>query len=192
MIKKTITYEDFDGNERTEDFYFNLNQTEILELTAAENGTLADRLDFISKSNNPSLILPAFKEIIGMAYGVRSEDGKYFRKSKEAFDDFCATEAYSELFMSFLTDAEGAAEFINGLMPKQLDETISKLQGQADQQPQRKAPQDYKKKADHEGSIITDVPSITDVQTVAPPSAEEIQNLSREELVARLEALKQP
>lgn len=125
MLKKTITYTDFNGVEVTEDFYFNLTKAELVEMEISETvikgeeqiGGMVEKLNAVAKSGEGRLIMEVFKDIIARAYGVRSEDGKRFIKKPELFEEFAQTEAYSELFMSFVTDAEAAANFINGIMP---------------------------------------------------------------------------
>lgn len=118
MYKKTITYEDYNNVSRTEDFYFNLSQAELAEMEFGTSGGLADMLTQISKSMDQPSIIAMFKEIILAAYGVKSPDGKYFRKSEEIRNDFMSTEAYSILFMELASDSNAASEFINGVIPK--------------------------------------------------------------------------
>lgn len=118
MYKKTITYEDYNNVSRTEDFYFNLSQAELAEMEFGTSGGLADMLTQISKSMDQPSIIAMFKKIILAAYGVKSPDGKYFRKSEEIRNDFMSTEAYSILFMELASDSNAASEFINGVIPK--------------------------------------------------------------------------
>lgn len=120
MLKKTITYEDYDGNTRTEDFYFNLSKAELIEIEASVPGGVAAKLEKISKDKNGTEIIKTFKDIILKSYGVKSEDGKRFIKSEEISKAFEETEAYSELFYELAIDADKAAAFINGIMPKKL------------------------------------------------------------------------
>ena len=118
MYKKTITYEDYNNVTRTEDFYFNLTQAELAEMEFGTSGGLADMLTQISKSMDQPSIIAMFKKIILAAYGVKSPDGKYFRKTDEIRNDFMSTEAYSILFMELASDSDSASEFINGVIPK--------------------------------------------------------------------------
>ena len=118
MYKKTITYEDYNNVTRTEDFYFNLTQAELAEMEFGTSGGLADMLTQISKSMDQPSIVAMFKKIILAAYGVKSADGKYFRKNDEIRNDFMSTEAYSILFMELASDSDSASEFINGVIPK--------------------------------------------------------------------------
>ena len=122
MLKKTITYEDYDGNTRTEDFYFNLSKAELIEIEASTPGGVSAKLEKISKDNNGSEIIKTFKDIILKSYGVKSEDGKRFIKSEEISKAFEETEAYSELFYELALDADKAAAFVNGIMPRKLIE----------------------------------------------------------------------
>ena len=118
MLKKTITYEDYNGTERTEDFYFNLNKAELVEMETAIDGGLAERINKITMTQSVPEIVKIFKELVLKAYGVKSDDGKRFIKSEELSSEFAQTEAYSNLFMELATDADKAAEFVNGILPK--------------------------------------------------------------------------
>lgn len=117
MLKKTITYEDYNGKTVTEDFYFNLTQAELIEMELNEKGGLAAMLKRIVESEDGAKIIATFKSIILRAYGVKSEDGRRFVKSQELCDEFAQTPAYSVLFMELATDANTAAEFVKGIVP---------------------------------------------------------------------------
>lgn len=120
MIKQTITYTDYEGNERTEDFFFNLTKAELMEMQVSTEGGLEKRINKIIASQNTKEIIELFKEIIIKSYGIKSDDGKRFIKSQEVKDEFMQTEAYSELFMKLATDEKAAAAFINGIIPKDI------------------------------------------------------------------------
>ena len=126
MLKKTITYEDYNGNERTEDFWFNLNKAELMEMEMSINGGLTEMLNNIIAAEDAPAIISTFKEIILKAYGKKSLDGKRFEKSKQLAEEFSQTEAYSVLFMELATDDKAGAEFVNGLMPKDLAKELDK------------------------------------------------------------------
>lgn len=117
MLKKTVTYHDYNGVERTEDFYFNFTKAEILELEMGTNGGLAEMLDKIVKTKDAAAIVRTFKDLVLKAYGVKSADGRRFIKNDEVRDDFAQTEAYSIIFMELATDADAAAKFVNGVVP---------------------------------------------------------------------------
>lgn len=116
MFKKTITYNDFNGIERTEDFYFHLTKAELIKLEFSESGGLTHIIEEITKEEDTEALLNIFDKIIRMSYGKRSLDGKHFEKKPEYADSFLASEAYSELFMEFMQDADKASEFINGIV----------------------------------------------------------------------------
>lgn len=118
MLKKTQTYTDFDGNERTEDFYFNLTEAELTELEYSMNGGLSQLLEKIIKEDDQKQIIEYFKKIVIMAYGVKSLDGRQFVKNDRVREEFASTVAYSDIFMELSHDANKAAEFVNGIMPK--------------------------------------------------------------------------
>lgn len=117
MLKKTITYKDYNGGERTEDFYFNLSKAEIMEMEMGTSGGFAEMINRIVAAQDTASIVKIFKDIILRAYGVKSPDGKRFIKSRELSEEFAQTEAYSNLFMELATDADAAAKFINGIVP---------------------------------------------------------------------------
>lgn len=123
MLKKTITYEDYDGNTRTEDLYFFLSKSELMEMELSTPGGLAKKLESITKAQNGAEITRVFKEIILNSYGEKSDDGRSFIKKKNGVriaEEFEQTPAYDALFTELLLDPDKAAAFINGIMPKDL------------------------------------------------------------------------
>ena len=120
MLKKTIKYKDFNGNEREEDFYFNLMQSEIAELELSTVGGFTESIQKIIQTQDGPEIIKQFKKIILKSYGEKSADGKRFIKSDELSEAFSQTNAYSELFMELATDDEAASVFINGIVPDEL------------------------------------------------------------------------
>ena len=117
MLKKTITYTDYNGVERKEDFYFNLTKAEIMEMEMSISGGLTEMINRIVAAQDAPAIVKIFKDLILKAYGVKSPDGKRFIKSDELATEFAQTEAYSQLFMELATDADAASAFVNGIVP---------------------------------------------------------------------------
>ena len=122
MLKKTITYTDYNGVERTESFYFNLTKAEIMEMELTTEGGLAEYITRIVEAKNVSQIITIFKQLILKAYGEKSDDGRRFIKSDEISTAFAQTEAYSMLFMELSTDADAAAKFVNGIIPVEVSD----------------------------------------------------------------------
>lgn len=118
MLKKSITYTDYNGNLRTEDFYFNLSKAELVEMEMQTAGGLQNMLEKIVAEQDNKRITEMFKTLILKAYGEKSPDGKRFVKSPEISAAFEQTEAYVELFMELFTDADKAAKFFTGIVPK--------------------------------------------------------------------------
>lgn len=117
MIKKTVTYTDYNGLERTEDLYFNLTKAELLEMEMGVSGGFAEMIKSVTNSKDAPSIIKIFKDIVFKSYGEKSPDGKRFIKSDEISTAFSQTEAYSIIFMELATDSKAAAEFVNGIMP---------------------------------------------------------------------------
>lgn len=126
MLKKTITFTDYNGVERTEDFYFNLTKAEIMEMEMSTAGGLAEMIQKIVSAQDAPSLIAMFKELILKAYGEKSLDGKRFIKSKELSDAFSQTEAYSILFMELATDATEASNFVNGIIPADISKEVAK------------------------------------------------------------------
>jgi hypothetical protein len=125
MLVKKMTYTDYNGNTRTEDFHFNLSKGELMEMNLAAPGAdMASILTRIINEQNNEKIVETFKSLIAKAYGKKSDDGRKFVKSAELLDDFIQTEAYSDLFWELATSAESAAAFVNGILPKKGEQTI--------------------------------------------------------------------
>jgi hypothetical protein len=129
VLKKTLTYEDFNGETVSEDFFFHLSKAELVELELSHDGGLSESLKKIIASEDGKNIIAEFKNIILTAYGKRSDDGRRFIKSQALRDEFESTEAYSTLFMDLVTNADAAVEFVNGIIPAGLTEEAAKLAG---------------------------------------------------------------
>lgn len=128
MYKKTITYTDYDGNERKEDFWFNLTKAELTKMNLSEVGGMKARLERIIATMDIPQISKVFEDIIHRSYGVKSPDGRQFIKNEELVTAFEQTEAYSQLFMEITTDANAAAEFAAGILPADLADAARKEQ----------------------------------------------------------------
>lgn len=126
MLKKTITYTDFDGNERTEDFYFNLSKSELILLETTTPGGYVTMLQRIIDSKDNIELMNVFTDLIKKSYGVKSEDGKRFIKNEQVLDDFLSSAAFDEMFTEFFTTENAAAEFAQGIIPKNLADKAAK------------------------------------------------------------------
>ena len=128
MLKKTITYTDYNGVERKEDFHFNLSKAEIMEMEMSTSGGLTELINRVVETQDAPTIIKIFKDLILKAYGQKSLDGKRFIKSKELSEEFSQTEAYSILFMELATNADAAAAFVNGIIPADAAAELAKQQ----------------------------------------------------------------
>lgn len=125
MLKKIITYTDYNGVERTEPFYFNLSKAELMEMELGVTGGMTEMLDKIIAAKDAPSLMKTFKEMIMKAYGVKSDDGKRLIKSEELSIAFTQTEAYSVLFMELITDDKAAANFVNGIIPNEIQAEVA-------------------------------------------------------------------
>lgn len=125
MYSKRMTYKDFNGEERTETFMFNLTKAELAKMELNTKGGMKQKIKTLFDSKDIATIVDQFESIIQAAYGVKSEDGRRFVKSKELLDDFMATEAYSDLYIEMIGDSEKAFEFLSGIMPEEIRASIA-------------------------------------------------------------------
>ena len=126
MLKKTITYTDWNGNEQTEDFYFNLTKTECIELEYAVGSKtgMTESLENLIRANDIGSIVRILKDIILTAYGEKSEDGRRFVKNQDVRDGFEQCAAFDELYISLATNSEDAAAFLTGIMPSDISKNL--------------------------------------------------------------------
>ena len=121
MYTRTMKYTDWNGVERTEEFRFNLTKAELMEMQYEQEGGMREYLQRIIDSKNQKEIMRLFKDLVLKAYGEKSDDGRRFIKNDTIRENFAATPVYSEIFMELSTDAEKASEFVNGIMPADID-----------------------------------------------------------------------
>lgn len=128
MLKKTITYVDYNGMERKEDFYFNLSMAELTEwLTTSGGYTLDKMMEKLVKTQNSKEIMEIFKTLIEKSYGEKSMDGRRFIKNDEVRANFMETEAYSQLYMDLVSDPKEFAAFFNGIVPANVAVELNKV-----------------------------------------------------------------
>jgi hypothetical protein len=128
VLKKTIKYTDFNGNEQSEEFHFHLSAEKLLELEATLPGGFEQHVDRIMASEDGAQILELFKRLISMSIGKVSEDGKRFVQNDEIHDAFTQTNAYTKLFLELGSSADIAAKFFNGIVPNDLAVQAAKMQ----------------------------------------------------------------
>jgi hypothetical protein len=126
VLKKDITYEDYDGNTQTETFWFHLSKAELIEYDMNTDGGLKGLGERLIAADNGGDILKEFRNLILMTYGIR--EGGSFSKSPQAREAFASSEPFSELLMELATDPDKAAEFFNGIVPKSLADQVAKLE----------------------------------------------------------------
>ncbi len=120
MHKRIIKYEDFNGEQREEHFYFNLSKSEVTKMELSTEGGLKEKVESLVRSRNGEEIMKILEGIILGSYGVKSPDGRNFMKSQQISDDFKSTPAYDILFFELVTDAEKSAAFIQAILPKDM------------------------------------------------------------------------
>ena len=132
MYPKKIKFTDFNGKEREQTFLFNLSKAELMEMQLSVDGGLQDYVQKIVNEQKTPKIVELFKKLILMSYGEKSDDGmRFVKKAPDGHalaDDFEQTEAYSELFTELATDAAAATEFINNILPTQIQEQVKNAQ----------------------------------------------------------------
>jgi hypothetical protein len=192
LIKKTITFENYNGEKETEDFYFNMSKGELVKMQMAaidqKTESFQDKIEKIGKNLNGKALIEVFDEIILGSIGQRTTDGKKFMKSAAITDEFKSSEAYSELIVELCTDDKAAVTFINGLIPKNLREDVNREVNTMTARERSEAQmQGFQQKTVPTQQTVTEVPTIIQEETVqaAPePNRSMLDTMSREELEA--------
>lgn len=126
MLKKTITYTDYDGVEREEDFYFNLTESELMVMELSEDGGLKKMMEKIVREKNRPKLIEIFQKMIKLSYGEKSPDGRRFIKNEAISEAFSQTPAYDKLFMELATNEDSAINFIRGVIPPEMSSNVNK------------------------------------------------------------------
>lgn len=128
MYKKTLEYEDFNGDKVKEDLYFNLSKAELLEMNFRAKGGLKNYIEAIINARDTETLTDIFKTLLLKSYGVKSPDGRRFMKNDQIREEFECSIPYDILFTTLATDAKEAADFVNGILPKELVEEMEKVE----------------------------------------------------------------
>lgn len=124
MFAKSVTYTDFNGNERTEKVYFNLTKSEIIKLQASVDGGLSEAIEKIQKGGDPYKIVPLFDKILLAAYGEKSEDGMRFIKNPMLTEAFSQSAAYDAIFSELMLDKDAASDFFTKVIPADMQAQV--------------------------------------------------------------------
>lgn len=166
MLKKTIEYEDWDGDVVSEDFYFHISKAELIELEMSHVGGLQESLRRLVNAKDGDAIIKEFKNIILTAYGKRSDDGRRFIKNDAVREEFLATPAYSALFMELVTNVDAMIEFIQAIIPSDLSKEAAKMAGIDPQKTPIIA-------------VVTEEAEVVSKQQIAEMSPEDLENLGK-------------
>lgn len=128
MYKITETFEDFNGNKRTEDFYFNFMESELTHMQFKTKGGLAGTINKIIATQDTPGLIDIFEELLQKSFGEKTADGRGFHKSPELLQSFMETEAYSQIYMRLATDNKAAQDFINNVVPKKMQDAAKQAQ----------------------------------------------------------------
>ena len=128
MLKKTINYNNDNGEQKTKECYFNLSKAEIAEMELEIPGGMAANLKQITEAKDTPSLVKIFKNLILRSYGVKSSEGERFIKNQQVSEAFEQSEASYELFMELATNADSAAEFVNGIIPADLANKVKELE----------------------------------------------------------------
>lgn len=118
MVKKTYTYTDYNGNERTETHYFDLNESEVIEIEMLTDGGLVDTIKRITDEKHSRELYLFFKDFVLKTYGKKSPDGTLFLKDDKIRHEFSCSIPYNMLVKELITDTQAAIDFFNGVIPK--------------------------------------------------------------------------
>ena len=126
MLKKTITYENYNGDTVTDDFYFNLTKVECMELeySFGANNTLSNTITTLVESKDVGALIAAIKKILLMSYGVKTPDGNRFIKNDSVREEFEQSPAFEKIYWDLVTNQDEAASFISGIVPQNVRDSL--------------------------------------------------------------------
>lgn len=124
MYQRSITYTDFNDVERTETIFFNLSKAELSKMASSEGGGFAARMQRMMDAKNITEIVDTVMWLIDQSYGIKTDDGRYFRKDKKYLDDFKSSPLYDEFWMALMNEENTMSDFIVGVMPKDMQAEI--------------------------------------------------------------------
>lgn len=143
MIKKTITYVNpFTEKEVTEDHYFHLSKSDLLEMEMEEHKAaytdkdgkeltgLQAHMQKMIDAEDAKAVLKEFKAILRRSYGKKV--GDRFVKNQETWEEFEGTAAYDELLFSLWTTPDEMSKFINSMVPGNLEEIAKEVAARAE------------------------------------------------------------
>lgn len=137
MIRKTLTYKDYEGVEHTKDFYFSLNQTEFALMNNKMPGGFEAYLKRIQEDHNEEKLLEMLVWFIEEGYGIRMGDDDFIKEDevgRKLGKRFRCTEACDNLITELLEKENNIGTFLIGMLPeslkpqarKNIDEALAK------------------------------------------------------------------
>jgi hypothetical protein len=140
MIKETVTYTDFDNNEVTEELYFHISTSELIDWYAQEGEDFPEQLKKLAESGNAPVIINTFKEIMAKGYGARVEGNstRFFKDDRQT-KEFISSPAFDQLLFDLMSDPKRAEKFFNGMFPADLVEQAADQIKMATLQPMKEA-----------------------------------------------------
>ena len=140
MIKKNITYFDFDGEERTDAFYFNLSKAELMDIELDYDGNMSRAMNTMLEKRDMKGVLGLLGKLVRKAYGEKSADGRRFLKNQELEDSFATTDAYSNLLIELVNDENKLRAFVTGVIPTDMRTEVEKKMAEAEAEEAKAAP----------------------------------------------------
>ena len=140
MIKKTITFEDYNGEDRTKDFYFHMNQVEFSKLNGEVPGGIEKRMQKIIEDRDEDALLRIIDLIVSRSYGEFDEADEFTKVSKTGrplYEKFVNTDAYDQLIIELIQNEDNIVTFLKSIMPK-------KVQGRIDEEMQKRQAEENK------------------------------------------------
>lgn len=127
MLKKTITYEDYNGEQRTRDFYFHMNQVEFAKLNGEVPGGLEKRINEIIEDKDNDAMLRMIDLLVTRSYGKFDEDDEFTkvdRNGRPLYEKFVNIDAYDKLIIELVTGENNIVNFLKAILPKDLQNKL--------------------------------------------------------------------
>jgi hypothetical protein len=124
-VMQPITFPDIDGNVVTEEWWFQLDETDAIEMDILHDALKSDGdpesfLQGIMDRKDSKMLLRLWKEILLNSVGRR--EGKKIVKDKATVDEFQYGGAYRKFFGEIITSEDAGVKFFMNLMPQDVQQ----------------------------------------------------------------------
>jgi hypothetical protein len=122
VIKKEITFTNIDGEEVTEEWWFGLEPSDVVDMEIAHLPNPAQYLMQIMEDHDSRALLELWRELMWRSAGKRI--GKLFVKDEATLREFKYGGAYNAIFSEVCSSDDIGAAFFTSILPENIQQKI--------------------------------------------------------------------